>query len=579
MLVVALFVGGTIPAFADDAPAPVAPSTTEPATVHHRRSIRRRPRRTRRRPRPRHPTRRHRTRRRPTPPRRTPPRRNTTAPAAADAPVALVNPAVTVTPSTGLVTLQTVTISGTGFTPNTGVGWAECKNNGSGDGNDCDVNHTGSAGTDSSGAFTAAFVVRRILHTANGDVDCATAPGTCNLGVGKISDHAERAGAPLTFDPNAPLPPPPTLHAAPLTNLHEGDSVAMFGGGFVPSSQVAIAQCSQPSIQTCQVLQYLAADASGGFISLVQVHRVVATPPFGATDCADAPDTCQLRAVSIADYDFEAHVFLDFDPNGPLPTAQTTVTPDTDLLNFQSVTLSGTGFSAAGGVQIVQCTSDASSPSDCTQSSNFAATSATGTFTTPVIVRRVLHTGSGDVDCASAPGRCSLVSTSFGPTTLVAKSALDFDDSVPLPPPPTVTVTPHTDLVQGQSVTVTGANFAPSSFVALTECLTDTEYQPYCSFSGSGVQTDSAGGFTQQFAVRRGVVDFDGSAPAIEDCAESPGYCSIIAFSYDGQDRGAAGDRLRCVGADRRPRHDGVTAVRHPRPWARARAQLGVRSG
>ncbi len=132
------------------------------------------------------------------------------------------------------------------------------------------------------------------------------------------------------------------------------------------------------------------------------------------------------------------------------------------------------------------------------------------------------------------------MSTSFGPTTLVAKSALDFDDSVPPPLPPTITVTPHTDLVQGQSVTVTGANFAPSSFVALTECLTDSNYQPFCSGGGSGVQTDSTGGFTQQFAVRRGVLDFGSSyPPEVEDCAESPGYCSIIAFSFDGQDRGA----------------------------------------
>src|SRR4051812_31684569 len=144
MLVVALFVGGAVPAFADDAPPPPAPSTTEPVVTD-----------------PSTPTADPST---PAPdptapdtiapdsstpdtttpdttaPDTTAP--DTTAPAAVDTPTALVNPAVTVTPSTGLVTLQTVTISGTGFTPSTGVGWAECKNNGSGDGNDCDVNHT-----------------------------------------------------------------------------------------------------------------------------------------------------------------------------------------------------------------------------------------------------------------------------------------------------------------------------------------------------------------------------------------------------------------------------------------------------
>jgi hypothetical protein len=241
--------------------------------------------------------------------------------------------------------------------------------------------------------------------------------------------------------------------------------------------------------------------------------------------------------VSLNDYDFEAHVFLDFDPSGPLPATQTTVTPDTDLLNFQSVTVSGSGFSPDAGVQIVQCTSDATSYSDCTQGSDFAPTSATGTFSKPVVVRRVLHLEGGDVDCADAPGRCSLVSTSFGATTLAAKSPLNFDASQPPPLPPSITVTPHTDLVQGQSVTVTGEHFAPSSFVALTECLTATQYQSFCSFGGGGVQTDAAGGFTQPFSVRRGVPDYETYPPVVEDCAESPGSCSIAAFSFDGQDR------------------------------------------
>jgi hypothetical protein len=100
-------------------------------------------------------------------------------------------------------------------------------------------------------------------------------------------------------------------------------------------------------------------------------------------------------------------------------------------------------------------------------------------------------------------------------------------------------VTPHTDLVQGQSVTVTGANFQPSAFIGLSECLTAPEYDLYCSFGGSGVQTDANGAFTQQFTAKRGVPDNETYPPEVEDCAESPGYCSIVAFSFDGQDRAA----------------------------------------
>ena len=146
-------------------PDTTAPDTTEPATDGRRRRIRRPPTRTR-------------------------------APPAADAdtPTALVNPVVTVTPSTDLAHLQTVTVSGTGFTPNVNVGLAECHNTDSGDANDCDTTHTGFAPTDASGAFSAPFTVRRILHTPNGDVDCAAAPGTCNIGAAKITDYDEHAG-------------------------------------------------------------------------------------------------------------------------------------------------------------------------------------------------------------------------------------------------------------------------------------------------------------------------------------------------------------------------------------------------
>ena len=76
--------------------------------------------------------------------------------AVADAPVALADPSLTVTPSTDLVHLQSVTISGSGFTPNVPVGFAECKNNNSGDAGDCDTTHTGFANADGSGAFERA---------------------------------------------------------------------------------------------------------------------------------------------------------------------------------------------------------------------------------------------------------------------------------------------------------------------------------------------------------------------------------------------------------------------------------------
>jgi hypothetical protein len=535
MGVVALVVGMAAPAFGDDTPpSTTEPSTTEPTTAPTPGDIAA--------PDPTAPD-----ATAPDPAIPDPTAPDPTAPdlvapdppaGAADAAVALVDPSLTVTPSTGLVHLQTVTLSGTGFTPNVSVGWAECKNNNSGDAGDCDTSHTGFASTDGSGAFSAPFTARRTLHTPNGDVDCAAAPGTCNIGAAKISDYAEHAGAPLTFDPNAPLPPPATLLAGPTSGLVEGDSVALFGGGFVPNSPVAIVQCSQPTTASCQLIASAPTDGNGSFIALVQVHRVVATPPFGATDCADAAGTCQLRVVSLSDYDREAHVLLEFDPNGPLPAGHVTVSPDTGLLNFQTVDITGAGFPANSGVQIVACKSGATSYEDCSNGNGFfVPVGPTGAFESLYRVRRILHLEDGDFDCASSPGACSLVSTAYGSLPVVVATPISFDSSVPPPPEPTITVTPSTGLVQGQSVTVTGANFAPTTFVGLSECANATEPAGYCLFVNGSTLSDANGAFTATFTVRRGVLDFATYPPGVIDCASGPQLCSITAFSVDGEDR------------------------------------------
>ena len=173
--------------------------------------------------------------------------------------------------------------------------------------------------------------------------------------------------------------------------------------------------------------------------------------------------------MSIADYDREAHVALEFDPNGPLPATHVTISPDAGLLNFQSVTIAGSGFPAGSFAQIVACRSDATSYDDCSDSSGgYAPIGPAGTFSTPLTVRRILHLEAGDFDCASTPGACSLVTTVYGtPVPVVVATPISFDSSVPPPLPPTITVTPSAGLVQGQPVTVTGANFAPNSFVSL----------------------------------------------------------------------------------------------------------------
>jgi Neocarzinostatin family/Family of unknown function (DUF6299) len=111
-----------------------------------------------------------------------------------------------------------------------------------------------------------------------------------------------------------------------------------------------------------------------------------------------------------------------------------TVTPDTDLVDFQTVTVSGSGFAAETTLGIAMCTAVPLSIDDCDISTSVLVQSdATGAFTTEYTVERLIETAAaGPVDCAVAPG-CIL-----GVATLdlsqVATAPLAFDPNVPPQP-------------------------------------------------------------------------------------------------------------------------------------------------
>jgi hypothetical protein len=445
-------------------------------------------------------------------------------------------PTVVVTPSTDLLNNQTVVVTGSGFAANASIGGAVCNDVGEG-GNACDTGNVLLTTANATGGFSVEFTVRRILHTANGTVDCASAVQVCHFGVANLANQeAEHVNVPLGFDTTAPLPPPPTLLAGPTTGLVDGESIALFGAKFVASVDVYFFQCVQPGVQTsCMYLGSTLADANGGFITTMSVHRVVMQLPFLSVDCAAAPDDCSLVATSAADQDVTQSVGLSFDPNGPAPIATVTVTPNANLLNNQSVMLAGSGFEPGGFVNATQCKTGATTPADCNfQGVGVGLVAADGTFAGTFIVRRILNLPSGGFDCASSPGACSIVMNVFGQAPIVVSTSVSFDPNVPLPPPPAITIAPATGLVDRQLLNVSGVNFAPNTFVQLNECLTSST-DPYCSpFSFGGfVETDSTGSFATTFSARRGIRTFTFDDPVV-DCASSAGLCSLFALSEYG---------------------------------------------
>jgi hypothetical protein len=116
---------------------------------------------------------------------------------------------ITVEPSTGLVDLQTVAVSGTGFLPNTYFGAAQCDaatlpNAGI---TACDLSTSRTTYTDGGGNVHVDMRVRRIIVVNGGEVDCALAP--CVIGAATLDGTTPIEGTsfPIAFDPSVPAVP------------------------------------------------------------------------------------------------------------------------------------------------------------------------------------------------------------------------------------------------------------------------------------------------------------------------------------------------------------------------------------
>jgi hypothetical protein len=114
-----------------------------------------------------------------------------------------------------------------------------------------------------------------------------------------------------------------------------------------------------------------------------------------------------------------------------------TVTPDTDLIDFQTVMVSGSGFAANNTVVVGMCTAGPLSVfDDCDiGTAVFVNPDATGAFTTQFTVERLIETPvGGQVDCAVAPGACILAVVNGADFTVAASAPLAFDPNVPPEP-------------------------------------------------------------------------------------------------------------------------------------------------
>ncbi|HET9612099.1 MAG TPA: neocarzinostatin apoprotein domain-containing protein [Acidimicrobiales bacterium] len=180
------------------------------------------------------------------------PSKTATAALTFDPDAEVVVPSLAVSPGTGLVDGQIVSVTGDDFPPSgAGGSWVEisqCTAEASWD----SCQWVGWSAVDAGGAVAADVPVWAILSTPAGEVDCRTSAEPCQLVASRGAPDSERAGrADLDFAEDGPLLPPPTIEVTPSTGLSGGDVVTVDGTGFTPSGYAFVSLCERGSTDRC----------------------------------------------------------------------------------------------------------------------------------------------------------------------------------------------------------------------------------------------------------------------------------------------------------------------------------------
>jgi hypothetical protein len=120
-------------------------------------------------------------------------------------------------------------------------------------------------------------------------------------------------------------------------------------------------------------------------------------------------------------------------PAGAAPVVS--VTPDSNLVDAQPLSVSASGFTADTQLAVIECMTGATSQDDCDLSTlQYANSDGSGNLSTTYDVFREVFPANAPAGLDCAPSNCVLAVANIGNQTEAAAAALSFDASVPLPP-------------------------------------------------------------------------------------------------------------------------------------------------
>ncbi len=212
--------------------------------------------------------------------------------------VALSGPTITITPDTGLVDGQVVTVTGEGFEPNALLEIFECQATPV-DESVCDGLNAYFIDTDGDGRISYEFPVdARILDRWGGPFDCRTAPRACAIGVGFLVDYDEAAVAPLTFDPSARLMPPVRASLSRRTGLADRDVITVRGRNLSLARENAVVwQCQtgvEPGLCDFDGAKMILPNTNRAIRTRFRVQAMLRTTAGDVVDCTAGPGVCSI---------------------------------------------------------------------------------------------------------------------------------------------------------------------------------------------------------------------------------------------------------------------------------------------
>jgi hypothetical protein len=391
-------------------------------------------------------------------------------------------PAITVSPTTGLLDGQLLTVTGSGYAPNTEGGPVEC-NDAPGQPTveeagfairvSCDVPAFGASYPfnipqadlfSPTGTLSTQFVVHTgvvgppILgidsagHNSAADAALYPCPPTpaqqaagdiCQLTVGDSDGNS--AALPLTFA--SPITASPTVTAVPATNLSSGETIQLSGSGFTPNSPWLAVECNMTPGEPPG--EYLAPNLPVG------CRETTTTTTTTTPTTPTTPTTIPTQP--------------PFPLGGEFPI--TTVTDSSGALQTSVSVIEG----------------------------NLGETPQSAAYPCPPTAANLAAGGSCVVLVEDGAGE---------------KASAPLAITGPVPEP-AITLSPSTGLVGGGTTEITGTNYLPFQLVGALEC-SNAPDQPTVNFAGVAqvavscaspqeVETSATGTFSLRYRVAQGV--------------------------------------------------------------------------